>query len=418
MSGFVFKGGIVPKKELAREKTVLILKNSLSAVANSALSGCSLEYCVQPVWEKEIPIPHLKTGSYRYYGEDVLYNGMMIPQFLITIEFVLNDYAKGSVSFGYGMTKEQLLKIRSVENVREDERVFEFKRICELEGFAYSAFIERVAVAKKLYERLNELGKSSGFDAGGRINDFVSASYADFTLAAGSDSLQNYYLFYEEYTVSLTLTFKNHRAVRFSVPFIEYEKFLRGMEDFCKKLSGFEKLSESKIYALIESSSLRPYWVVTRPVIRRWIMESENHEIPFERLPPNLAENLFAKNESITSVVLPEGIKFLPDGLFKNCRNLERIRLPESLETIGQEAFFGCGGLREVNVPKNIRRIESQAFGLCYALKISGKIPETCEVQFGAFDVIGADEDTDFYEGNGYGRNPYNIDYSNPKNWY
>lgn len=52
--------------------------------------------------------------------------------------------------------------------------------------------------------------------------------------------------------------------------------------------------------------------------------------------------NAFSSNESITSVTLPDNLKYINDEAFSYCRNLENINnIPKHIEYLGEEVFYG-----------------------------------------------------------------------------
>ena len=51
--------------------------------------------------------------------------------------------------------------------------------------------------------------------------------------------------------------------------------------------------------------------------------------------------NAFSANESITSVTLPDNLKYINDGAFTYCRNLENINnIPKHIENLGEEGRY------------------------------------------------------------------------------
>ncbi|MBR5265296.1 MAG: leucine-rich repeat protein, partial [Clostridia bacterium] len=65
----------------------------------------------------------------------------------------------------------------------------------------------------------------------------------------------------------------------------------------------------------------------------------------------------FSNCESITEVVLHNGITEIEAVAFSRCSKLEKIDLPESLTTIGQDAFHECNLIREVYIPASVSAI-------------------------------------------------------------
>ena len=101
-----------------------------------------------------------------------------------------------------------------------------------------------------------------------------------------------------------------------------------------------------------------------------------------------LSDMLFVKSTSLTSITLPESLKYVGDDTFNSCVNLteanlgskivtigdntfaacnslESINLPESLTSIGEYAFSGCSSLSEVEIPADVRSIGAFAFNGC-----------------------------------------------------
>ena len=55
-----------------------------------------------------------------------------------------------------------------------------------------------------------------------------------------------------------------------------------------------------------------------------------------------ISTNAFRNNRSITSVTLPDNLKYINDEVFSYCRNLENINnIPKHIEYLGEEVFYG-----------------------------------------------------------------------------
>ena len=85
----------------------------------------------------------------------------------------------------------------------------------------------------------------------------------------------------------------------------------------------------------------------------------------------------FCENETLTSVVLSEGIQVIGDGYyyeydddedydlwgaFDSCTKLSSVKLPASLEYIGDGAFQYCESLTGITIPKRVTAIGDHAF--------------------------------------------------------
>jgi hypothetical protein len=82
----------------------------------------------------------------------------------------------------------------------------------------------------------------------------------------------------------------------------------------------------------------------------------------------------FYENETITSVVIPEGVTTIltvyvrgAKGAFTGCKNLAQVTLPSTLESIGDSAFSGTA-LKAVVIPRGVTEISYGAFSGCTSL--------------------------------------------------
>ncbi len=78
----------------------------------------------------------------------------------------------------------------------------------------------------------------------------------------------------------------------------------------------------------------------------------------------------------VTSVVVPEGTKTIPNWAFVNCIGLTSIEIPNSVTSIGYGAFEGCTGLTSIKIPNSVTSIGDEAFAGCTGLT-SIKIPDS-----------------------------------------
>jgi len=69
-------------------------------------------------------------------------------------------------------------------------------------------------------------------------------------------------------------------------------------------------------------------------------------------------------------VVLPQGLKTIPDSAFINCCDLEEVIIPDSVQSIEDYAFAGCVNLESVKIPDSVKYISKTAFKGCNKLKI------------------------------------------------
>jgi uncharacterized protein (TIGR02145 family) len=66
--------------------------------------------------------------------------------------------------------------------------------------------------------------------------------------------------------------------------------------------------------------------------------------------------------DSITGVVIEDGVTSVGRRAFLECTNLTSVKIPGSMEKIGDEAFQSCSGLTSVTIPDRVRFIGMAAF--------------------------------------------------------
>mgnify|MGYP002517939476 FL=1 len=73
-----------------------------------------------------------------------------------------------------------------------------------------------------------------------------------------------------------------------------------------------------------------------------------------------------------SEVVLPEGVKSIPDGFMAEniFSDVTKVILPESLEKIGSYAFKGCTSLKEIELPASVKTLDTYAFSRSMLEKI------------------------------------------------
>lgn len=80
-------------------------------------------------------------------------------------------------------------------------------------------------------------------------------------------------------------------------------------------------------------------------------------------------EGGFARRGQYHTVVLPEGLERLAEGLFMGCRNLTQVQLPQRIEEIVPSLLEKCVSLQAIVVPLSVRRIGARAFAGCRQLR-------------------------------------------------
>ena len=82
----------------------------------------------------------------------------------------------------------------------------------------------------------------------------------------------------------------------------------------------------------------------------------------------NIGEDAFFDCTNLTSVTIPNSVFMIGACAFEYCRNLTGVVLPDSVEYIGAGAFWGCSSLTSVVIPSRVTAIADQTFEDCTSL--------------------------------------------------
>lgn len=95
-----------------------------------------------------------------------------------------------------------------------------------------------------------------------------------------------------------------------------------------------------------------------------YILKTEE-ELAFD--DAETSKQWYIGDNTITKVILPEGVKKINAYAFANLTALEEISLPSTLEAIEYGAFYGCTSLKKIEFPNgnNLQIINQNAFEKC-----------------------------------------------------
>ena len=71
---------------------------------------------------------------------------------------------------------------------------------------------------------------------------------------------------------------------------------------------------------------------------------------------------------TLTTVILEEGMETIPKYLFANINSLQKVEIPQSIKKIDNFAFHNCTGLKEIIIPKSVVDIGEYVFCNCTSL--------------------------------------------------
>ena len=102
-----------------------------------------------------------------------------------------------------------------------------------------------------------------------------------------------------------------------------------------------------------------------------WSAFFDNYSLQHIEIPntvTSIGQDAFAECSSLTSITLPNLLQSLEDYLFRNCDALSSIVIPNSVTNIGKGTFAGCDYLSEIIIPSSVTSIGDEAFIGCNGL--------------------------------------------------
>ncbi len=99
----------------------------------------------------------------------------------------------------------------------------------------------------------------------------------------------------------------------------------------------------------------------------------------------SIGNNAFYECSSLTSVTIPSSVTSIGDFAFSGCSSMTGVEIPMGVTSIGVGAFSGCSSLRSVEIPAGVTSIGGYVFADCSSLT-SVEIPAgVTTFEYGAF---------------------------------
>lgn len=195
----------------------------------------------------------------------------------------------------------------------------------------------------------------------------------------------------DDYFVNLDGDKDFDRAIRFSDPAMS-----RTLQDIRERANrkylikcvtvGIKKYARKREKE--ERLELAQKFYICDGVLRKYTGEDERVVIPpcIKCIGENaFEEDVFRGNETITQVVISEGVEIIEKRAFFSCKNLTSVVIPETVRRIEEYAFGQCDNLTSIMIPNGVEKIGDSAFCGCRSLS-SINIPDSVkEIGDGAF---------------------------------
>ncbi len=101
-----------------------------------------------------------------------------------------------------------------------------------------------------------------------------------------------------------------------------------------------------------------------------YLSEKQSSEITWDELSDMSTEEKDAFFAECPILIVPKGVKKIPEYMFYKCENLQGVYFNEDLEEIGKNAFAWCKNLGPVlEIPQSVYRIAESAFSVCNSIR-------------------------------------------------
>lgn len=92
-------------------------------------------------------------------------------------------------------------------------------------------------------------------------------------------------------------------------------------------------------------------WIDNALYIDNYLIKVRDFSVTEYEFSPKtigIAEQVFSSCDSLTSITLPAGLKYISEGVFEDCQNLKYVIIGDALESIDSLAFSYCVSLTDV----------------------------------------------------------------------
>ena len=163
------------------------------------------------------------------------------------------------------------------------------------------------------------------------------------------------------------------------------------------KIGGFAfgycpSLTSIEIPKSLESTTDAYYYTYLYGYYPGVFIHSDNlKNVTFEKGSSRIANGLFAYNDGLESIVIPDTVTEIGTNAFRGCKNLKDITYSSSLTKISNNAFYGCKSIEEAIIPDTVTEILAGAYCACESLSnvhLSRKLVKLGGYAFGDCDSL------------------------------
>ena len=291
---------------------------------------------------------------------------------------------KGKMLWGVVDAEKEIAKEREKELQKLKKKALAVEALIhDIKRVDYSeATMQKILAAKKAYEGLSEEERKfvTNFAAIARAEEKYEAARIRFEERSRIKTEELIGAIGKvKYTVFCKDDIDKARASFEALP-IRQQKLVNNLDILVDAEKQYRKLGDEQRHALEEeenaAKSIERKFDIRNVfgdahIAKPWDLNASEVSIPdFYR---NMKITAIAKKAfegaMMTTIKLPENLKFIYERAFYGCKSLVEIAFPVNLHIIYECAFYGCESLQEITFPVNLRSIGKRAFEECSSLK-------------------------------------------------
>lgn len=165
-------------------------------------------------------------------------------------------------------------------------------------------------------------------------------------------------VFYDLNLANVTLFIPKGSKDNYKYNTIQWRKFKLGGTTFVFNGLTYEFTSDSTTEVGIQATTYSG--AANIPSVA--VFEGKNYKVN------GIGFNAFAGCNLLTSVAIPNSVKYIGIGAFSNCIGLNSVVIPNSVTIIDNNAFSDCSNLTSISIPSSVTTIGSYAFYYCSGL--------------------------------------------------
>lgn len=85
-------------------------------------------------------------------------------------------------------------------------------------------------------------------------------------------------------------------------------------------------------------------------------------------------QEAFSSNETLKSIIIPEGVEYIEANALSHCPSLTDVTLPNSLTSLHSGAFMECTSLNAITIPKSVTSITAPFIGCSALTRFEGEL--------------------------------------------